>query len=137
MPQLDKLTFFNQVVSVIVIFFAFYIIILHYILPEIAKVLKTRKYILSAYSEYLELYQNQRSKLEARINKHIGKSLRLSSNALTKSFSFSLAWFSTSFGAINNTNQFFTDAHKAYVTRLAIYDRQMHEFAVSLANQSE
>jgi len=43
MPQFDKITFFSQIFWLIIIFFGFYIFILHIFIPKLATVLKTRK----------------------------------------------------------------------------------------------
>lgn len=43
MPQFDKITFFSQIFWLIIIFFGFYILIVHIFIPKLATVLKTRK----------------------------------------------------------------------------------------------
>jgi len=43
MPQFDKITFFSQIFWLIIIFFGFYILIVHLFIPKLATVLKTRK----------------------------------------------------------------------------------------------
>jgi len=45
MPQFDKITFFNQILFIILVFASFYFTILKFVLPKIALVLKTRKKI--------------------------------------------------------------------------------------------
>lgn len=45
-PQFDKITFFNQIFWFLLVFFAFYFLILKSLLPVLAASLKTRKKIV-------------------------------------------------------------------------------------------
>merc|ERR1712113_326541 len=67
MPQMDTLTFFNQLFLAILIFFIFYSLSVSYILPTTAGILKTRtkKLILAkSSSDYL----SEKSELESKID---------------------------------------------------------------------
>lgn len=46
MPQFDKITFFNQIFWFLLAFFAFYFLLLRFLLPVLAASLKTRKKIV-------------------------------------------------------------------------------------------
>lgn len=46
MPQLDRFSFISQIFWFLVIFFGFYILLLRFILPDIARILKTRRVIV-------------------------------------------------------------------------------------------
>ena len=43
MPQLDTVTFLSQIFWLVIIFGAFYLIVLTHILPSISRILKVRK----------------------------------------------------------------------------------------------
>nr|AFZ64071.1 ATP synthase F0 subunit 8 [Phalansterium sp. PJK-2012] len=43
MPQLDKVTFFTQISWLLVVFFSLYVILLKFILPKLALILKLRQ----------------------------------------------------------------------------------------------
>merc|ERR1712113_843847 len=67
MPQMDSITFFNQLFWAALIFFLFYSLSVSYILPTIARILKTRtkKLILAkSSSDYL----SEKSELESKID---------------------------------------------------------------------
>jgi hypothetical protein len=54
MPQFDTVTFFNQIIWFLILFFSFYFILLKNYLPKIATVLKARKKIALMRSLALE-----------------------------------------------------------------------------------
>ena len=53
MPQFDKVTFFNQIFWVTVVFFTFYFVLLKQVLPALFLSLKTRKKAIKSYGNSL------------------------------------------------------------------------------------
>lgn len=49
MPQFDKVTFFNQIFWVLLVFFSFYFVLLKQILPSLLMSVKTRKKAVKSY----------------------------------------------------------------------------------------
>lgn len=51
MPQFDKVTFFNQIFWVTLVFFTFYFVLLKQVLPALFLSLKTRKKAIKSYGD--------------------------------------------------------------------------------------
>ena len=65
MPQFDKITFFNQIFWLILIFLSFYLILLKNFLPKISSVLKARsKKLLKSNSLATQLKEEELSVLQ-------------------------------------------------------------------------
>ena len=63
MPQLDKITFFTQVSWLIIVFFSLYIVLVKFILPKLALILKLRQRSMNKF-----LIDGYNFKKEAEIN---------------------------------------------------------------------
>ena len=80
MPQFDKITFFNQIFWLMVLFLCFYLIFLQKLLPQISVVLKARfkKLIRSTrFAKELILEKQNISRASAQITQKVADSSRI------------------------------------------------------------
>ena len=115
MPQMDSLTFFNQLFWAVLIFFIFYSLSVSYILPTIARILKTRtkKLILAkSSSDYL----SEKSELESKIDLSFFNTTNVIKNVLLNAKSnFSNYQQETK---EKNTRNVFEQSNKKYINSL-------------------
>jgi hypothetical protein len=96
MPQFDKITFFNQIFWLVLIFFSFYIFLLKNYLPRISSVLKTRsKKLLKTESAVSHLKDEEVSTLADSNRVLVGVSLVCRTN-LSLGIEKSNSWLESS-----------------------------------------
>lgn len=84
MPQFDKITFFNQIFWLLLMFSVFYILLLRNYLPKIALILKVRRKKLSRGASFMEDALTENSKIFVDSN-NIASALTInSSNQIEK-----------------------------------------------------
>jgi hypothetical protein len=132
MPQLDKLTYFNQVVSVLSIFLAFYILTVHKILPQIAKVLKTRKKLINSFNALIKKVSEEKDVVENSINQEILKGISQSTSTIQKTLNKGVNWYGASMKDINN--KLLISANKNYISYLINLEKSLYTFANNLEN---
>jgi hypothetical protein len=99
MPQLDSYTFFSQVFWLVVIFGAFYILILNNVLPNIARVLKLRRKQISATDG--SLIGDEHKAIMASTSGVLETSLKDSTSFLSTVRNSSSDWLSASLNEAN------------------------------------
>jgi F-type H+-transporting ATPase subunit b len=101
MPQLDTVTFLSQIFWLVIIFGAFYLIVLTHILPSISRILKVRKKKLEYNKNAMYNLGDEKGETLAGYDKLLSKGLEVSRNSLGNSLSSGDAWVSSSLKDIN------------------------------------
>jgi len=95
MPQFDKITFFSQIFWLIILFFSFYVLIVHLFVPKLATVLKTRKKKLGGGTNGVSFLNNEQLNVTTEKNMLVQNSVGNAKTGVHFMLSKSSAWLFT------------------------------------------
>ena len=128
MPQLDQVTFFSQFFWLCFFYFTFYVVLLKSFLPPMNRILRFRKKIHQASSDfYVDEYQ---SLLQ---NYHTSRlpEIRSSSNHLANVMQKTQHWVDSTFTQFNSTNEQSKTMNQMYLRSIGEMTISQHMMTTS------
>lgn len=105
MPQLDTASYLPQVFSLVVVFFAFYMIVLKNVLPSLGTILKVRSKKLSQGQDLIGNMEAENANIAVEQDNILSQSLKESGELLQNTTNDSSTWVNRSLRTITSKSQ--------------------------------
>jgi hypothetical protein len=124
MPQFDKITFFSQIFWLMLIFFGFYVLMVHIFIPKLATVLKTRKKKLGGGASGVFALNTEQLSIIATKNLLVQNSVGNAKNNINNMLSKSINWLMLTLLDTNSSK--LITAHSVYLKNSASTIAKQH-----------
>jgi len=104
MPQFDKITFFNQIFWLFILFSGFYFILLKTFLPKLSSILKARAKKLQKGSSGVTSFSKEQDNVNFSYNNYVEQVSNFVKSSILNSSEKTVVWLESSLKTLNKEN---------------------------------